>query len=565
MYTLVHSLAIPNAAMASDARTSTVDFADPPSMPDIRLLISLLAMVALFAAIGRRFRIPDPIMFAVGGVALALIPGVPVVALPPSLVLVVFLPPLIFAAAQDTSWAEIRRETGPIFQLAVGLVLATMCAVAVVAHSLTRELTWPAAFVLGAVVAPPDAVAAKAIADTLHLPRRLVTILSGEGLVNDATALLAFQIANGAVITGASFLPGATAGRFIYSATVSVALGLVVGWIGRQILDRVGDAAVENTLMLLLPFAAFLPAEAVHASGVLAVLALALYLSRFSVVIASSTSRLQGPVLWEMLDFLLTGLSFVLVGLQLRSSAQRLFDGRAGIGLVTTAVCLTVIVVRPAWVFAIAWLSHGVRSVFTERAGFRPTTPVLTVVSWAGMRGVVSLAVALSLPDRIDAGQPFPGRDLIVFITFALILVTLIGQGLSLPFVIRRLGVGTIADRAENNELLAQSRMAHAAVRTLDSIADEAGSAPEVVERIRGAYASRLERIEKLRAAYTASSATRAEADQSRESTRRLLDTLIDVERTELQRIKNDAIIGAETTRRLSVELDQRRGTTFRW
>ena len=181
------------------------------------------------------------------------------------------------------------------------------------------------------------------------------------------------------------------------------------------------------------------------------------------------------------------------------------------------------------------------------------------------MRGVVSLAVALSLPDRNDAGQPFPGRDLIVFITFALILVTLIGQGLSLPFIIRRLGVGTIADRAENNELLAQSRMAHAAVRMLDSIAAEAGSAPDVVERVRGAYASRLERIEKLRAIHTASSATRAEADRSRESTRRLLDTLIDVERTELQRIKNDAIIGAETTRQLSVELDQRRGTTFRW
>ena len=528
-------------------------------MPDIRLLLILLAAVALFAAIGRRFGIPDPVVFALGGVALALIPDIPAVALPPSLVLVVFLPPLIFAAAQDTSWAELRREIGPIFRLAVGLVLATMCAVAVVAHSLAQELTWPTAFALGAIVSPPDAVAAKAIADTLHLPRRLVTILSGEGLVNDATALLAFQVASGAAIAGTSFALVPTTYRFLYAAAASVAVGLAVGWIGRHILDRIGDAAVENTLMLLLPFGAFLPAEAIHASGVLAVLSLALYLSRFSVVIASSTSRLQGPVLWEMIDFLLTGLSFVLVGLQLRLSARTLLDGGTRTIGVTTAVCLTVIVVRPIWVFATGWLSHGVRSVFAERAGLKPTTPVLTVLSWAGMRGVVSLAVALSLPQTTDSGQPLPGRDLIVFITFALILVTLVGQGLTLPFIIRWLGVEAIAGHAEDEELLAQSRMARAAVQELDACAAEAGSSPIAVERVRGAYASRMERLEQLRSTRTSSSAHRVEVARSNESTRQLLDMLIDVERAELQRMQNAAIIDGEMTRRLSTELDLRR------
>ena len=528
-------------------------------MSDIRLLLGLLAAVAVLAAIGRRFRIPDPIVFALGGLVLALVPGLPVVALPPRLVLAVFLPPLIFAAAQDTSWAELRREAWPIVLLAVGLVLATTGAVGVVAHALARELTWPAAFALGTIVAPPDAVAAKAIADTLRLPRRLVAVLSGEGLVNDAVALIAFQVAAGAAVGGTSFALGPTAARFAYAAVASVAIGIAAGWIMRQILGRIGDPAVENTLMLLLPFAAFLPAEAIHASGVVAVLSAALYLSRYRVVIASATSRLQGPVLWEMIDFLLTGLSFVLVGLQLRSSARRLFDGGASVVLVTTAVCLTVILIRPVWVFATGWLSHGVRTVFVERATLRPTTAVLTVVSWAGMRGVISLAVALSLPQTTAAGQPFPGRDLIVFTTFVVILVTLVGQGLTLPLIIRRLGVEAVAGQAKDQELLARSRMARAAVSELDARAAEAGSRPDVVERVRGVYAGRLARLERRRAARASSPAVRREFERSDASTRVLFDALGAVERAELQRIQNDGLIDGETTRRLSMELDLRR------
>jgi len=529
-------------------------------MPDTALVLGLLAAVAFLAAIGRRAGLPDPIVFAIGGLALALVPGVPAVTLPPSLVLVVFLPPLIFAAAQDTSWAEMRREARPILLLAVGLVLATMAAVAVVAHALAPELTWAAAFTLGAIVAPPDTVAAKAIADTLHLPRRLVAILGGEGLVNDATALVAFQVASGAAVAGTAFAIAPTALQVLYAPAASVLVGLAVGWFGRRTLDLAGDPAVENTVTLLLPFGAFLSAEAVHASGVLAVVALALYLSRFNVVLASSTSRLQGRVLWEMIDFVLTGLSFVLVGLQLRVSAAGLLAHPARVLLLTAAVCLTVIGVRPLWVFTTAWLSHSVRSLLREHVVVpRPTPQILAVLSWAGMRGVISLAVALSLPHVTALGQPFPGRDLIVFITFAVILVTLLGQGLTLPALIRRLGVAVVAARTEDQEIAAQLRMARAALDRLEDLTKKTRSPPPVADRVGGFYAERIRRLERRQRLGGASGDTQAEDARLDRAVHRLLDRLLDVERAELQELQNSAAVDGPVARRLQRGLDRLR------
>lgn len=525
--------------------------------PDIGLVLGLLAVVALLAAIGRRVGLPGPIVFAIGGLALALVPGLPPIALPPSLVLVVFLPPLIFAAAQDTSWAEMRREAWPILLLAVGLVLVTMSAVAVVAHVMAPELTWAAAFTLGAIVAPPDTVAAKAIADTLHLPRRLVAILGGEGLVNDATALVAFQVASGAALGGTAFALAPTAVQVVYAPAASVAIGVAVGWIGRHILTVVGDPAVENTVMLLLPFGAFLPAEAVHASGVLAVLALALYLSRFSVLLASSTSRLQGRVLWEMIDFLLTGLSFVLVGLQLRSSAGGLLEHPARVLLITAAVCLTVVGARPVWIFTTTWVSHSVRSMLVEHVLTpRPTPQILAVLSWAGMRGVISLAVALSLPRVTASGQPFPGRDLIVFIAFAVILVTLIGQGLTLPALISRLGVAGVPGRGEGQEIAAQVRMARAALGQIDALGAETGSSPEAVDRVSSYYAGRIEDLEHQRQVGNVGKSAQADDARLHTATQYLLDRLMDVERAELQRMRNSGLVDGLLARRLQRGLD---------
>lgn len=526
-------------------------------MPDIGLVLGLLAVVAFLAAVGRRVGLPDPIVFALGGIALALLPGIPQIALPPSLVLVLFLPPLIFAAAQDTSWAEMRQEARPILLLAVGLVLATMAGVAAVAHALAPELTWAAALTLGAVVAPPDAVAAKAIADTLHLPRRWVAILGGEGLVNDATALVAFQVASGVAVAGTTFAVAPAVFQVVYAAVVSVAVGVAVGWIGRHILTAVGDPAVENTITLLLPFGAFLPAEAVHASGVLAVVALALYLSRFSVLIASSTSRIQGRVLWEMIDFLLTGLSFVLVGLQLRSSAGALLEHPGRVLLITAAVCLTVITVRPVWIFATTWLSHSVRNMLADHvAAPRPTARVLTVLSWAGMRGVISLAVALSLPQVTATGQPYPGRELIVFIAFAVILVTLVGQGLTLPVLIRRLGIGGGGMRTEDQEIAARTRMARAARNRIDGLAEDTGAPPEAVDRVSAFYAERLERLERHRHLGAATELERAHDARLHRATHALLERLMDVERAELQHMRNSTLIDGLMARRLQRDLD---------
>jgi monovalent cation/hydrogen antiporter len=527
------------------------------TVPEAGLVLGLLAAVAFLAAIGRRVGLPDPIVFALGGLALAVMPGIPQITLPPSLVLVIFLPPLIFAAAQDTSWAEMRQEARPILLLAVGLVLVTMAAVAVVARALAPELTWAAALTLGAIVAPPDAVAAKAIADTLHLPRRMVATLGGEGLVNDATALVAFQVASSAVVAGTVLEVGPAAIRIVYAAVVSVAIGVAVGWAGRHVLTAVGDPAVENTVTLLLPFGAFLPAEAVHGSGVLAVVALALYLSRFSVLIASSTSRLQGRVLWEMIDFLLTGLSFVLVGLQLGSSAEALLDRPGRVLLITAAVCLTVIGVRPLWVFATAWLSHSVRVMLAEHVlSPRPTAPLLAVLSWSGMRGVISLAVALSLPQVTAAGELFPGRDLIVFIAFAVILVTLLGQGLTLPILIRRLGIGDVGIRTEDEEISARARMTRAALDQLAAFAEETRSPPEAVHRVNLFYADRVEGLDRQRHLGAASELEQADEARVRRATYHLLERLMDVERAELQRMRNSTVIDSLVARRLQRDLD---------
>jgi CPA1 family monovalent cation:H+ antiporter len=529
----------------------------PGIVPDAGLALGLLAAVALLAAVGRRIGLPDPIVFALGGLALAVVPGIPPIALPPSLVLVIFLPPLIFAAAQDTSWAEMRQEARPILLLAVGLVVVTMVAVAAVARALVPGLTWAAALTLGAIVAPPDTVAAKAIADTLRLPRRMVATLGGEGLVNDATALVAFQVASGAAVAGTMLEVGPATLRVVYAAAVSVAIGVAVGWAGRHALAAAGEPAVENTVTLLLPFGAFLPAEAVHGSGVLAVVALALYLSRFSVLLASSASRLQGRVLWEMIDFVLTGLSFVLVGLQLRSSTQALLARPALVLLASALVGLTVIAVRPLWVFTTSWLSHGVRTMLAEHElTDRPSVSHLAVLSWSGMRGVISLAVALSLPQFTASGAPFPERDLIVFLAFAVLLMTLIGQGLTLPLLIRRLGVTEVGVRVEKQEISARLRMARAALDQLDALAQETRSPPQAVDRVALFYATRLGGLDRQHRLSAASERAQAAAAQSREATRELLGRLMDVERAELQGMRNDGVIDGPVARRLQRDLD---------
>ncbi len=457
---------------------SGIDLAD-----GLGLLIGIVAI----ATVADRLRVPYPILLVVAGVAVAVLPVHHRIELEPELILLVFLPPLIYDASLDTSAQELRRHWRPIILLAVGLVLATMIGVAVVFHAMVAGVGWAVAFALGAIVSPPDSVAATQIAGKLGLPRRLVTVLGGEGLMNDATALTAYAVAVASV--GTHFTGPEILGRFLYAVVVGTAIGLAVGWIGTRVLRLTETPVIENTVLLILPFAAYLPADKIAASGVLAVVSTGLYFGRYGSRSLTPAARLQQREIWELVVFLLTGLSFLLVGLELRPILDHLVMRESGsLTLESLAVVGTVIGVRLLWLFLVM-LPIGRRFVGTGR-GVAHNWRETTVVGWAGMRGAVSLAAALALP------QDFPQRDLIVFLTFAVIVATLVVQGLTLPFLIRRLG---LVNRDEQDDLLvaeARRRLTQIALAELDE-ADRSRRFPdEVVERIRLGYESQLTRIE---------------------------------------------------------------------
>src|SRR5215207_161057 len=394
-------------------------------METLELLIGLLAAVAVVVRLAGRTAVPEPVLLVLAGLAVALIPGLPEVELEPDLILALFLPPLLYWAALHTDLRDLRDNLRPIALLAVGLVLVTTAAVAVLGHSVLG-LPWAVAVMLGAIVSPPDPVAATAVASRLGLPRRVVTILEGEGLLNDATALVLFRVAVAVAVSG-TFSLGQAGVELVVSAVGGTAVGLAVGLAGSRVLRQVSEAPVENTVKLLLPYVAWLAAERLHVSGVLAVLACGLLMTRHWGSI-SSGARLQARQLWDWLVFVLEGLSFVLIGVQLRTVVEGI-EGRslADLALAALAVNLVVIAVRLALV--------------RERDPF-PGWPVVTVIGWAGMRGVVTLALALAIPTEVAGGGPFPDRNLVVFLSFSVIVVTLVGQGLTLPLVIRWLGVG---------------------------------------------------------------------------------------------------------------------------
>jgi CPA1 family monovalent cation:H+ antiporter len=451
--------------------------------------LGLLIGVVAVATLADRLRIAYPILLTVAGVVVGLLPVHHRVELEPSLFLLVFLPPLIYDASLDTSARELRTHWRPILFLAVGLVVATTVAVAVVAHALVPGMGWAVAFTLGAVVSPPDSVAATQIAGKLGLPRRLVTVLGGEGLMNDATALTGYQVAVAAVAT--SFTAVHALGTFVFAVVVGVAIGVAVGWAGSRVLGFSETPVIQNTMLLILPFAAYLPADEIGASGVLAVVAAGLYFGRHGTGVLTAAARIQQRQIWDLIVFLLTGMSFLLVGLELRPILDGL-SNRPSQSLVVESVAVVgvVIVARMAWMFAF--------SVLPARLGWRRRAPgppatwrEATVVGWAGMRGAVSLAAALALP------SDFPQRDLIVFLTFAVIVATLVGQGLTLPILIRRLGLVTRDER--DTVLLAEARrrLTVVALQRIDELDDGDRFPEDVVARIRAGYEAQLARIER--------------------------------------------------------------------
>ncbi|HET6744283.1 MAG TPA: Na+/H+ antiporter, partial [Candidatus Limnocylindria bacterium] len=459
-------------------------------MSELELVVALLVVVALLTVVARRIGVPYPILMTLGGLLLGLVPGIPRLELAPELVFVVILPPLLFAAAFFTSPRELVHNARPIGLLAVGLVLATTVAVALVIHTLVPGMGWAVAFALGAVVSPPDAVAATAIAQRLGLPARLVTILEGESLVNDATALVAYRLAAAAAVTGL-FSLGEAAFSFVWVSIGGVVIGLVVGWIVVQVEARLEDPPVEVLVSLLAPAAAWLPAEALGVSGVLSVVTAGIVLGRAAPRVMSSDTRVLGSGAWQMLVFTLNGLVFVLIGLQLPSILDAVSADRSPLelALLAVAVSATVILVRLIWVFPATYLPRMLVPGLEQRDP-SPDPRLVVVLGWAGMRGVVSLAAVLALP---TAGFPF--RDLVVFLTFAVIVATLVGQGLTLPWLIRRLGIGDDGS-VEHEELHAREASIEAALQRLEGLAEEWPDHMELIDQLRARYEHANEHLE---------------------------------------------------------------------
>jgi CPA1 family monovalent cation:H+ antiporter len=412
--------------------------------------------------------------------------------LPPDLVLVAFLPPLLYAAAFFTSLRELRANVRPIGLLSIGLVLMTTVVVAIVAHAAIDELSWPTAFVLGAIVSPTDPLAATTIARRLGVPRRLVTIVEGESLINDGTALVAYRVAVAAAVSGSFSLWDAGMG-FVLNAVGGIAIGLAVGWVVRQVRRRLDNPPAEIAISLLTGYFAFLPAERLGVSAVLAAVSAGVYLGWHAPELTTVQVRLQGFAVWEILVLVLNALLFVLIGLQLPAILDALGNYSTatlvGYGALVSA---TVILARFVWVFTATYLPRLGGGRGPKRDSLPWQGPAM--VAWTGMRGAVSLAAALALPLETDAGSPFPGRELIIFLAFSVILATLVAQGLSLPLVIRWLGLEDDGLDA-SEEAKARKHAALAALARLDELIEEDWVREDTAERLRGAYRFRLDRF----------------------------------------------------------------------
>ncbi len=520
------------------------------------LLFGLLVAVSGLVLLAGFLKVPYPVMLVIGGLALGFVPGVPDVELSPETVLLLFLPPLLYSAAFFSSLRDLRDNVGAISALAVGLVLATTFAVAGIAHALVPGMSWPVALVLGAIVSPTDPVAATAIARRLGIPRRIVAVVEGESLVNDATALIAYRFAVGAVVTG-GFSLGEAGLEFVLDAVGGVIVGLAVGWLVAHVRRRLDDPPVEITISLFTAYAAYLPAEELGLSGVLAAVTVGIYLGWRAPELITPATRMQGYAIWEILIFLLNSFLFVLIGLQL----QAVLDGLAvdpvgsliGWGL---AISATVIGVRLTWVFAFA---YGPRLLSRAlREGDQPSWRETLLVAWSGMRGAVSLAAALALPLQMTPGVDFPQRDLILFLTFMVILFTLVLQGLTLAPLARVLGVEDDGS-AEREEVEARLEAAHAAIARIDELREEDWVREDTAQRIRGRYEYRRRRFSARRAAGDggASETTAAgEYEERSAAYQRLLGELLTAERSALVRLRGAGRIGDEVMRRVERDLD---------
>jgi CPA1 family monovalent cation:H+ antiporter len=504
------------------------------------LLLAVLVAVAVFA---RRLNIAPPILMVVAGITLALVPGLPSIELAPELVLLVILPPLIYSAGVAMSWREFRFNLRPIFLLAFGCVVFTTCAVAVAVHYV-MGLPWAIGFLLGAIVAPPDVVAPLAVARKLHLPRRLLLVLEGEGLANDATALILYRFAVVAVSTGA-FSLGEAAGTFAVIVVGEIIWGVAVGWLSLRVRRWARDPRVEITLSLMTPYLAYWVPEHFGGSGVLATVACGLYVSWKGPLLIPSATRLQGIFFWDLIIYLIEGFVFLVTGMQARSLLSRIEAFSLRDLLVAVALTTIIVVIaRFIWVFPAVYLPRWLSPSLARRDPAPPWQQAF-VLGFVGVRGVVSLAAALAIPFVTASRQIFPHRDLILFVTFGVIVVTLVAQGLMLPAVIRWLGVAKDANEERRNEheaeLAARQEAIEAGHRRLQELLKTRQVPKEVAELLRSRHDHRQRQLV---------------SDEMRETVSELKLDLLQVERGFLFQLLRDGRITDEARRRLERELD---------
>jgi monovalent cation/hydrogen antiporter len=533
--------------------TGFAPLGDPDRMVEtIQVLVLLLVVMAVVAFAASRLNVPPSVLLVLTGVILALVPGLPAVALAPELVLLLVLPPVIYSSAVAMSWREFRFNLRPISLLAIGCVLFTTAAVAAATHAFLN-LPWPVGFVLGAIVSPPDAVAPLSVLRRMRLPKRLAVILEGEGLANDATALILYRFAVVAVSTGA-FSIGHAAGTFAAIVVGEMVWGIAVGWAMLRLRSWVGEPRIEILLSILTPFLAYWPPEMLGGSGVLATMVAGLYISWNGLRLISAATRLQGIFFWNFLIYLIEGLVFLITGLQ----ARTLIEGIRGYTvseLVASAAIVSAVVIgaRFVWMYPATYLPRWLIPAI-ERKDPSPPWQWPFALAFTGIRGIVSLAAALAIPLTMESGAPFPHRDLILFLTFSVILVTLVGQGLLLPAVMRALGLANAgaleahADRME--EFAARRQAAEKAVRRLDELAVERGLSDAILAPLRARIEDQLEQI-----------AQRSDSD-GHGGLAELHDDiefeLIDAERSLINELYRGGMLKDEARRRIEHELDLR-------
>ena len=513
----------------------------------IEILIALLVAVVVLVRISRYLELPSAILLLVGGLGLSFVPGFSNIKLAPEMIFTLFLPPLLFVAAFRTSWRDFRRDTRNIGLLAVGLVVFTTLIIGFVAHWVIPGLPLAAAFTLGAIVSPTDAIAATSITGRIGVPRRIVTVLEGESLVNDATGLVIYRLAVAAVLTGAFSITGAV-WQFLLIGAGGILVGLLIGWLFVFFINKFDDPPVENTITLIAPFAAYIAADSLlNVSGVLAVVAAGLYFTRAVPRSSSSETRLQGVAFWNMLDFLFNGALFLLVGLQLRRTIGGLGEislwQAAGYAAVISAA---LIAARMAGVYSVAYLPRLLSKKIRENDPYPSWKPIF-IVAWTGMRGAISLAAALSLPLLLASGAQFPYRDLLIFITFFVILATVVVQGLSLPLIIRRLKLKK-DDATAREEATVRLKILQAALARIEEL-EQSKSAP-LLDQLKNDYQRRVEGLSLI-----VSDGENSCRDYFRDDRNLQLD-ILQVERRELLQLRADGALHEDAARRVENDLD---------